>query len=466
VTDVDYPADVAGAGAEEVVREELLAQGGLAEGTLENYRGWAERYRLWCELHGPAAFPVDDEVAQLFAHAHHPQWRWSYAKALCPALRLAHRERGLPRPDLKGLAEYLRRLRTDEETAAPQPLVEALRAQEADRIRTALEGQVPRDPRVARIRAVLVVSAVAGLPLLEVSARRLEQPDLLWAERLQTTNFDASATEVRVHIPGGETVLVDAQRHPVEFDVLTGALAAPAPGDLPLAGPPGEARRLAAAAAGRSGLAAAVSRGRLAELSREDLRFLLAHLDEDHQRRVRNWGYALVGLFTACRHDELSHFMIENLRPTSQGYDVWVERTKNFPEGHWFAVRHAGADPLTCTHPLCPACALRRQRDLVERAHGRSAGPIFATRYAGEWRVMTRQNGRLVVQDLWDRAGLPQGKRVATRALRAGGITTYSEAGWERWRIADEVSFHQDLNVLELYVRKRDPFSDEFFLPV
>jgi hypothetical protein len=55
---------------------------------------------------------------------------------------------------------------------------------------------------------------------------------------------------------------------------------------------------------------------------------------------------------------------------------------------------------------------------------------------------------------------------VATRALRAGGITGASEAGWELWRIADELSFHQDLNVCEVYVRRLDPFSNEFFLPV
>jgi hypothetical protein len=79
---------------------------------------------------------------------------------------------------------------------------------------------------------------------------------------------------------------------------------------------------------------------------------------------------------------------------------------------------------------------------------------------------MTRQNGRLVVKGLWDRAGLPEKARVATRSLRAGGITGASEAGWELWRIADELSFHQDLNVCEVYVRRLDPFSNEFFLPV
>lgn len=199
----------------------------------------------------------------------------------------------------------------------------------------------------------------------------------------------------------------------------------------------------------------------------EDQHLLLAHIDKDHQQRVRNLAYALTGLFTASRHDELSRFMIENIEGTPQGFTVWVDHTKNYPQGHRFDVRHAGEDPLTCAHPVCPACALRRQLDYARLIHGRSEGPVFATRYYGQWRVMTRQNGRLIVKDLWDRAGLPRGKRVATRSLRAGGITSASETpGWERWRIADELSFHQDLNVLEVYVRKYDPFSDEFFLPV
>ena len=91
---------------------------------------------------------------------------------------------------------------------------------------------------------------------------------------------------------------------------------------------------------------------------------------------------------------------------------------------------------------------------------------MFATRYGGQWRVMTRQNGRLVVKGLWERAGLPRDARVATRALRSGGITTASEGGWEVWQIAEELSFHQDVNTCEVYVRRLDPFSHEFFLPL
>jgi hypothetical protein len=85
------PEPSVGTGAEGEVLVELQAAGGLAEGTLENYRGWMERYTAWCELHGLAAFPADDETAQLSPHAHHPHWRWSYAKALRSALRLGWR---------------------------------------------------------------------------------------------------------------------------------------------------------------------------------------------------------------------------------------------------------------------------------------------------------------------------------------------------------------------------------------
>jgi integrase len=311
-----------------------------------------------------------------------------------------------------------------------------------------------------------VVSAVAGLPLLEVPAGHLKRPDLMWAERLPVAALAVSDTEVRIQLPGRDAFLVDAQRDPVQYAVLAEALADPAPGGFPLAGPVGESRRLAAAGARRCGLTDGTRRGPLADLPREDLSLLLAHVDEDHAARVRNWAYMLTGLFTACRHAELSRFMLESIEETPQGFTVWVDHTKNYPEGKDFAVRHAGEDPLTCSHPLCPACALRRQRDLVRGVHGRTHGPVFATRYGGRWCVMSRQNGGLIVKDLWDRAGLPKGKRVATRSLRAGGITSASEERWERWRIADELSGHRDLNVLEVYVRKLDPFSDEFFLPV
>jgi hypothetical protein len=352
----------------------------------------------------------------------------------------------------------------DETTSLEQEKVAALRVQEADTIRASLEDTVPTDPRVTRVRAVLVVTALAGLPLLDVPARSLGQPRLLWAERFPASAMPATDTEIRLKPPGGAEVIVDAVRHPVEFAVLRAALAEPTDPAFPLAGPRRESRRLGLLAAARCGLGQQVQRP-LAALSPEDLHFLLANVDEHYQRRIRDWAYLLTGVYTACRHDELSKFLIHQRDETGQGYKMWVDTVKNFREGHSFEVRHV-EDPSVCGHALCPACALRTHLDVVGRAHGRTSGPVFATRYGGQWCVMTRQNGRLVVKGLWDRAGLPEKARVATRALRAGGITGASEAGWELWRIADELSFHQDLNVCDVYVRRLDPFSHEFFLPV
>ncbi|MBB3084219.1 hypothetical protein [Geodermatophilus sabuli] len=450
--------------AEEAVRDELSAAGDLAEGTKENYRGWAARFAAWCELNGLVAFPADDETAQLFLHAHYPRWRYSYAKAFPAALRAEHRRQSLSVPVLEGCTEYLRRLSRDAATAPEQEKVAALRVQEADTIGRALATLQPQDPRVIRVRAVVVVSALLGLPLLDLPARAFDAPDLLWAERLPAAAMPVSDSEVRLSPPGGEAVIVDAQRHPVEYAVLRAALAQAADPAHPLAGPPGESRRLTSQAAARAGLLQQGA-GLLAALSPSDLHFLLANVDEHYQRRVRDWAYVLAGVFTACRHDELSRFMLDRVDETAHGYGVWVDRVKNHPEGHDYEVQHV-EDPLTCTHPLCPACALRTHRHVVRRAHGRTTGPVFATRYGGQWRVMTRQNGRRVVKGLWERAGLPGEARVATRALRAGGITSASEGGWEVWQIAEELSFHQDVNVCEVYVRRLDPFSHEFFLPV
>src|SRR4051812_45820811 len=151
--------------AEEVVRDELSAAGDLAEGTQENYRGWAARFAAWCGVNGLVAFPAADETAQLFLHAHYPGWRYSYAKAFPAALRAEHRRQDLPAPVLEGCAEYLRRLSRDTATAPEQEKVVALRVQEADTIGKALAALQPQDPRVVRVRAVVVVSALLGLPL-------------------------------------------------------------------------------------------------------------------------------------------------------------------------------------------------------------------------------------------------------------------------------------------------------------
>lgn len=449
--------------AEGAVRDEFEGAGGLAPGTQENYRGWTVRFAAWCAANGLVAFPVEDETAQLFLHAHHPQWRYSYAKAFPAALRAEHRLRQLPVPVLDGLREYLRRLSGDEATSLEQEKVAALRVQEADIIRAALSDTLPTDPRVARVRAVLVVTALVGLPLLDVPARSLGRPDRLWAERLPTSALVSTDAEVRLKPPGGVEIIVDAQRQPVEFAVLRAALTQPTDPEFPLAGPRRESRRLGLLAAARCGLAQQVEKP-LAALPPTDLHFLLANVDEDYQKRIRDWAYLLAGVFTACRHDELSKFVIHQLDESDQGYVTWVDTLKNYRNGHKFEVRHV-EDPSVCAQPLCPACALRTHLDVVKRAHGRTQGPVFATRYGGQWRVMTRQNGRLVVKGLWERAGLPKEERVATRAMRAGGITGASETGWELWRIADELSFHNDLNECEVYVRRLDPFSNEFFLP-
>ncbi|MGY1883964.1 hypothetical protein ACI799_01505 [Blastococcus sp. SYSU DS0753] len=454
----------ADARAEQVVRDQLSVAGGLADGTAENYRGWASRFAAWCQVNGLEAFPADDENAQLFLHAHYPGWRYSYAKAFPAALRAEHRRRGLADPVLIGCTEYLRRLSRDEAAAQDQEKVAALRVQEADTIGKTLAQLPPQDPRVVRVRAVVLVSALLGLPLLELPARAFDDPDVLWAERLPASAMLAGDGEVRLMPPGTEGVIVDARRRPTEYALLSVALAQAADPAYPLAGSRGESRRLTSQAAARSGLSSRVA-GPMAALSAEDLRFLLANVDQHYQRRVRDWAYVLAGVFTACRHDELSRFMLDLLDDTPQGYGVWVDRVKNHREGHDFKVGHV-EDALICTHPLCPACALRAHREVVRRAQGRTTGPVFATYYGSQWRIMTRQNGRRVVKGLWERAGLPGEARVATRALRAGGITTASEGGWEVWQIADELSFHRDVNVCEVYVRRVDPFSHEFFLPV
>ena len=436
---------------------ELLTAAATAPGVSKRDTAWRERFAQWCAAHDLLAMPADEDTVLLFMHAHYPRWQHSYVRGFVTAIRGWHTEEDKPDPCGSRVASYLRILRTDDNAPRRQKKVDALRVQEARTIVSAVATDIERLPDAAvRTRALLLVARLTGIPPTGA---------LTCAESLPPDAFTVTDLDVRIAVNGTVT-LVDAERHARWYAVLRDALDRVGSAPHPLRDPENGRRRVRAAWR-RAGLPGTVESD-LATLDDCDLDWLLANVDHRLHKRRRNLAYMLVGMWTARRHAELANFRIDTdggyLVETAYGYELWLDQTKNHPNGRRYDVPHQVADG-NCPSPLCPGCALRDYLEVVHRSQHRTSGLLFATYNARRWRRMTVENGRLIVKGLWDRAGLDPNSRIATRALRAGGTTMASEAGWDVWEIA-ELSDHADLAMCQVYIRDYDPYSRQFFLDI
>lgn len=459
--------------------QELRAAGGPKATTVEGYLMTFDRFARWCIVNDLDSLPASELTVLRYLHAHHPQWGFAHARRQRTAIDYVHVSRGELAPCSALTKRYLAVLRQHDKP--PQQKVAALRVQEAAAITTAT-AELPTDPTVARLRALLVVARAAQLGPGRRGVRQaaVSPPGIRALQALPGDSFDVTDVDIRVDLDRGDdsepsgVLLVDRDCEPLLYEVLRNALTVPG-GPMthplrPVGGVEGDVARdsqLIGYAWRRAGLPAqGLPRG-LQELSDAQFVRLLAQVDPEHSRRIRNHCYVTMGLFTALRHINLAAFEPSHVRVSADGgYEVDVHDVKNQRPGVVLtkAVGHATADPAQCRHPLCPACALRAQLEIVRECQQRSAGPVLATRYGGEWRAMTSANGRYLLKGLWELAQLDEDARVGTRALRAGGATSTTEAGWEIWDVAENVTNHQDLTVCQLYIRQQDPFSAQYQL--
>jgi integrase len=407
--------------------DELTRAGRFAATTLDTIASTANRFGAFCERHGVDVLPATDTTVLAFLHSQQPSLSWVHAKSQARAITCAHDLAGLPRPRLAEVARYLQALRRDPTAAPRQPKVAAWTGGEVETMvaklaasSCVLDGD---DPVVAGRRAAVALARLGGSSWHEVATTPLH------AVTEPHPDDDRSQQLAR------EAVAV-AARH---GDRL---------GDL--FDPHGLAHRMVLSGR-RAGLRVRHP-DNVRDLNEDDFRALVADCDPAHQRNVRDWTYLCVGISGALRHVSLANAAIEDVHPTADGY-VATFRHAKLPPGQVLVkeFRHFAEDPGDCSDLLCPACALDRHLDICRR-QGRRTGPLLATRYGGQWRAMTRQNGRLRVLQAYEALDLDQRKRIATRSLRSTAATWAFREGMTIAQIAEHVTNHRDPSTCRLYV--------------
>jgi integrase len=194
----------------------------------------------------------------------------------------------------------------------------------------------------------------------------------------------------------------------------------------------------------------------------EDFHALLAHCDRELDRHTRDLAWLTMGITGGLRHISLAHLEIDDVRPIPGGFQAEFRFAK-LSSGEVLPKKflHLGDDPSTCLDPLCPACTLAQQLDVCRR-RGQVSGPVLATRYGGQWRAMSRQNGRLRILRAY-RTSLPDAdpdsKRIATRSLRRTAATWACAAGMSMSQAAAAVTDHKTLAVFAGYVELGEEYE-------
>lgn len=413
----------------------------LAPSTLTAH-GWRwVHFERWCGARGRSALGASEGLVLDYLRSHEG-WSWAHAKAVVGTVRWKHQVEQLPDPVSARVQAHVRRIGS-EHGRVTDPLVDAMRVVDLAAAVAAMDHPYASGPTVALSAAALVAAARLG--------RRLPSRAPL-VETLRHVRTDFRDRDVVLRACDGTVAVVDSQRDFAAWDALQRARPW-----LPLTGLPhaphaADGARLELAFA-RSGLGQAPTLFAPAEMEPSDLAWLCAHLDPAFSRRARNRAYLVLGVLLALRHSDLvDRLTVENCVEHPDGYLLRFGQLKNGESPHR-PLPHVPA-AAGGHDALCPACALTTHLRCV-RAAGRESGPVIATRYAGQWRPMTRQNGRLIVLAAWAAAELPAEKRIATRSLRSGGATSAYEAGLSVVEIAQQVTLHHSIDEANGYIRAR-----------
>lgn len=434
---------------------EFLRRAGRASSanTEEAHRWRWKHFDDFCARQGVEPLPCDEAVLLRYLRAH-AAWSWAHARAVVGTVRRQHHQSGWPDPAGQAVRSYVTGVGLERGRVA-QPLVDALRVSDLSRIVQCLHSPAPDVERaVAMLAAALVCAFMCGI-------------------RVPTTGLDPAAilSQVRIGFREGDVVLRPRGSAPVVigsagtdawmWETLHRARAWIPAADGSWPEPSDFARGVNLPLAfRRAGLGPAPAILDPAQVSVADLAWACQNLDPQLARRNRDRAYLVLGVLLALRHADLvDGLTMEGCIEEAAGYRLrfgWL-KTGIAPERALPHVELPGAPP----HPLCPACALGAHLRSA-RAAGRTEGAVFATRYGGIWRPMTRQNGRLIVAGAWAAAGLPSDRRIATRSMRVGGATSAREAGWSILDIAERLTLHRCYDVAAGYVRAQAP--DDFEL--
>lgn len=260
----------------------------------------------------------------------------------------------------------------------------------------------------------------------------------------------------RASIAAAWDTLSDLHLHPVghqyELRLQQAPLATIAPEELPAAQhrlhvlTGAQRRQRAASAMSRAGVNPRTPAGQFRD---DEWEWLWLMLDPGMPKLIRDRAYLLLGLGSGRRHAELKRITIDDIQ-VLQGHYLITYRDRKNRASLTFAIHHIDSGGTGCP-AHCPACALSDALRLYH-SQGRTSGPLLATRYDGQFRQMSRQNGRLIVQSLTALVGDPWG---STRSMRAGAATIAWEQGWTLLQISRLLG-HADPSITTLYIRRHE----------
>lgn len=409
--------------------DEIKAHGGLARTTSTDVDEKMARFARFCDSHGVDSMPCQEETVLAFLASEAVNLRHNSARNLVVRIQEAHVANGFPWPQWPRVTFTLKALRRS--APADQPKVKALPPDVVERMAEQLTmcpvAVGPPDEQYVRAALCLArLSAASSWPQIRVDRLSL--------------GADGVLTHNGAQIPG----TVDT----AAFPLLVGATSL---GPTTSSTEFGAVRGRIMSAARRAGLTLSTPES-VRNLSEPDFHSLLIHCDKTYLRRTRDLVWLTLGIYAGLRHISLANLDIADIMPTADGYRATFRLAKlrsgdvlyrDFP--------HLTGGGTDCSDVLCPACALARQLEVCRR-HGRTTGPLLATRYGGRWRVMTRQNGKFLIAQLWRSAAGEESARIATRSLRRTAATWACEAGLSMAEASASITNHKDVDTFAGYV--------------
>lgn len=190
-------------------------------------------------------------------------------------------------------------------------------------------------------------------------------------------------------------------------------------------------------------------------LTTDEVRAMVARIDQRSLRGVRDTALILLGFAAALRRSELAALDVRDILPRAAGLVVVVRRSKGDQEGRgqMVGVLH-GRSPLTD-----PVAAVTRW---IELTGAKGADPLFVPISWSDRRPgMGRLSGAAVAEVIKGRAvaaGLEE-VNVTGHSLRAGHATMAAQAGVEGSRLA-RTTRHKNLATLQTYTRPADTLRD------
>jgi len=388
-------------------------------------KDYAERftsYERWCAAHNLATLPLSDDTLSLYLLAHWDNWGAGTVKNVFHALKAAHHLSGHPAVALPDSEAVRKAWRLEKGVVTEEHKVDAL------------------DP--------MLLGRIVGHFFKE-------------AEPSTSTRFTQTMVRVahrhRLRVPDITTALVEALamegRHArVSVSVDEQKLIVDGLADRSVAAP---VRHRIDWTAKRLSLPTEPFVG--AGLTSVELDWHIAAINPDMTRTLRTTSYLTVGHAVAARHADLARIQLEDVSETLEGYELGQRGEKSRSTSQ---VRHLVSH--TCDGDrsrLCPACSLGAWLECLRVVHRRTSGPLLAVYYGRSWKTMHTNTANLFLKNACDAVGADaEGRRIATRSLRAGKSTEMARANVSLAGIM-AITRHKTENEFLRYVRAIGPWD-------